>query len=131
MDWIAFLHIFTIVNKVLLFFLFFFRKNNSLANKLLALLILLPVFPILSNYIFYTGNIVNFSNWLFSTQILFSFFGPTYYFYCMEVTGRPFKYDTSKLLHLIPSVCVGLLWINHVFSGEATHQKLINSFLLE
>lgn len=131
MDWIAFLLIFTIVNKVLLFFLFFFRKNNSLANRLLALIILLPVFPILANYIFYMGDISAFPSWLFSTQLLFSFFGPIFLLYCLEVTGRPFKYNRSKLLHLIPSIFVVLLWVNYAFSGEVTHQKLIDSFVIE
>ena len=46
MDWIIFLQIFTIANKCLLFPLFWFKKNNSLANKLLALLILLPGAPV-------------------------------------------------------------------------------------
>lgn len=131
MDWIAFLLIFTIVNKVLLFLLFFFRKNNSLANRLLALIILLPVFPILSNYILYSGDVASFPDWLFFTQVLFSFFGPIYFFYCMEVTGRPFRYTKDKLLHLIPSSFVLLLWINYALSSEAEHQEFINSFLME
>lgn len=130
MDWIAFLHVFTIVNKVLLFFLFFFRKNNSLANRLLALLILLPVFPILSNYIFYIGYLSSFPGWLFFTQILFSLFGPIFLFYCLEVTGRQFKFSKDKLLHLIPCLFVILLWIKYILSDELAHQKLIDSFVL-
>lgn len=115
MDWIAFLHIFTIVNKLLLFPLFFFRKNNSLANRMLALLILLPVFPIISNYIFYTRPVSEFPHTMFASQLLFSLFGPVYFFYSMEMLGRTFKFSKLKLLHLLPALCILILWMVYTF----------------
>lgn len=129
MDWILFLHIFTIINKVLLFPLYFFRKNNSGANRMLAFIILLPVFPILSNYVFYTCPIADFPHSLFVSQVLFSFFGPIYFFYCMEMLGKPFKFTPNKLLHLLPSFCLLILWLGYTISGEAAQTAFAHSFL--
>src|SRR5690606_15931910 len=115
MDWILFLHVFTVVNKVLLFPLYFFRKNNARANHMLAFLILLPSFPIMSNCIFYIRPIADFPNSLFASQILFSFFGPNYLFYCLEILGKPFQFTLSKLGHAVPSFCLLVLWLHYIF----------------
>lgn len=128
MDWILFLHIFTIINKVLLFPLFFFRKHNSMANRMLALLILLPVFPIVSNYIFYQGPSVYFVPSLFISQIIFSFFGPVYLFYCLQMIGKPFKIDKKKLFHLLPSFSVAVLFICYLLAGNKTQLAFEQSF---
>jgi len=129
MDFIIFLHVFTITNKLLLFLLFFSKRNNSLANKMLALLILLPAFPMVSNYIFYTEDISHFPPSLFLTQAILSFFGPIYFFYCKEMMGISFKRNRKNLLHLLPCIFVILLWINYAISSEIDQQKFMASFL--
>lgn len=129
MDFIIILHVFTITNKLLLFLLFFLKRNNSLANKMLALLILLPAFPIASNYIFYTADISYFPPSLFLTQAILSFFGPIYFFYCKEMMGISFKRNRKKLLHLLPCIFIILLWINYAVSSETEQQKFMESFL--
>src|SRR5690606_37324212 len=129
MDWILFLHVFTVVNKVLLFPLYFFRKNNSRANRMLAFLILLPAFPIISNYIFYTQPLtIVYAHSLFASQMLFSLFGPTYFFYCLEMLGKPFKLTKYKLLHILPSLCILLSWLVYSFSGENTQIEFVQGF---
>src|SRR5690606_24298153 len=77
-DWIYFLHGFTIINKCLLFPLFFFKKNNSAANRLLALLILLPAVPVAADFFIYSGYLKDFPYILFLYQVIINFFGPVY-----------------------------------------------------
>ena len=101
-----------------------------MANKLLALLILLPMFPILSNYKFYMGSVMSFPDWLFFSQVVFSFFGPIYLFYCLEMIGRPLRYSHNKLIHLIPAIAISVLWVNYLLSSDAEQQRFIESFSL-
>ena len=96
---------------------------------MLALLILLPAFPVLSNYIFYINDISLFPISLFLSQLIFSFFGPIYFFYCREMMGIPFKHSPKNLIHLLPCIFVILLWINYGISSESEQQKFIQSFL--
>jgi len=104
MDWIIFLHTFTIINKCLLFLLLWFKRSSSLSNKLLALLILLPVVPIFTDFLMYTGKLRSFPYMIFVYQIVFNLFGPVFLYYCLIMTGRAFTYHRSKFLHLL--VCL-------------------------
>lgn len=97
---------------------------------MLALLILLPAFPVLANYIFYTKGILYFPFTLFLSQTIFSFFGPIYFFYCKEMLGIPFEYSRKNLLHLLPFIFLLLLWGNYAISSEVSQQKFVQSFLL-
>ena len=129
MDWIVILHVFTIANKCLLFPLFWFKRNNSVANRLLALLILLPAVPVLSNYFIHTGKLHDYPHIIFIYQIFINQFGPVFYFYCMVMIGQPFKLDKFKLLHLLPSVFPVIFWVDYIFSSPAEQTEFINNFL--
>ncbi|HEY8401027.1 MAG TPA: hypothetical protein VIK89_07180, partial [Cytophagaceae bacterium] len=50
---ILLLNLFTIFNKVVIAFLLWFKKNNSLPNKLLALIVFFPAVTVLSNLLLY------------------------------------------------------------------------------
>jgi len=129
MDWIYFLHGFTIINKCLLFPLFFFKKNNSAANRLLALLILLPAVPVAADFFIYSGYLKDFPYILFLYQVIINFFGPVYYFYCMTMIGRPFKMNRNKLVHLLPSIIPLFLWADYASLSPAERSAYIAFFL--
>lgn len=129
MDWIIFLQIFTIANKCLLFPLFWFKKNNSLANKLLALLILLPGVPVVFSYIMYTGNLPAFPPCIFIYQIIVNLFGPVFYYYCMVMIGKPFTMTKDKLVHLLPSLFPVLLWLDFSLLDVSEQQNFVANFL--
>lgn len=129
MDWIIFLHVFTIVNKCLLFPLFWFKKNNSVANRLLALLILLPAVPVFSNFVIYTGKLQSFPHLLYIYQILINLFGPVYYFYCMTLVGQPFKFSKDKLLHLLPSILPLYFWLDFLMLSKQEQIDFVTHFL--
>jgi len=95
---------------------------------MLAILILLPVFPIISNYIFYTRPLSEFPATLFAAQILFSFFGPVYFFYSLKMLGVPFTFSKTKVLHLLPACCILILWMVYALSGNEKQQEFMNSF---
>ncbi len=97
---------------------------------MLAWLILLPAFPVMANYLFYTKGVFCFPFSLFLSQAIFSFFGPIYLLYCKEMMGIPFKGNRKQLLHLLPCILVLLLWINYAVSGEISQHKFVEGFLL-
>ncbi|MFD1629333.1 helix-turn-helix domain-containing protein [Pseudopedobacter beijingensis] len=129
MDWILFLNAFTIVNKLVLFSLFWFKKNNSASNRFLSVLILFSAIPVLSNYIIYTGGVKNFPHLIFIYQIFGNMVGPVFYFYCMEMIGRPFVFNKNKLLHLIPAVFPVIFWIDFLLLSEPEKHSFVIHYL--
>ena len=129
MDWILFLIVFTLVNKLLIFSLFWFKKNNSTANKLLSLLILFSAIPILSNYIIYSGGVQQFPHFIFIYQIFANMVGPAFFFYCMEMIGRPFVLNRNKLLHLIPAIFPLIFWIDFLYLPALERQEFVANYL--
>jgi AraC-like DNA-binding protein len=130
MDWIIFLHAFTIINKCLLFLLLWFKRNSSLSNKLLALLILLPVVPIFTDFLMYTGKLRSFPYMIFVYQIIFNLFGPVFFYYCSIMTGKTFTYRNSKLLHLL--VCLVPLYflIEFVLLDQTAQDSFAANYLV-
>ncbi len=51
---------FTILNLIFLFVILFFRKDNSLANKLLAFIVIIPGLNFVNNVIILSGSVSNF-----------------------------------------------------------------------
>jgi AraC-like DNA-binding protein len=98
---------FTIFNLVVLFVILFFRKENSLANKLLALIVINPGL----NFI---NNIFILSDWIFQFPFVYFFFQGTAVFYAPLVlaytnvlTGRRFKF-----LSLLNLLSLGLILLD-------------------
>ncbi|TZF82741.1 AraC family transcriptional regulator [Pedobacter sp. BS3] len=129
MDWVLFLIVFTVANKCLLFPLFWFKRNNSTANKLLALLVLLSAIPVLSNYIIYTGGLLKFPHTIFIYQMFGNLVGPVFFFYCMEMLGKPFVFNKSKLLHLLPSLFPVIFWIDFLMLNDTDQVAFAQNYL--
>lgn len=73
---------------VFVFFLLFFRKNNSLSNKILAFVFLLPGINFIVNILILT-NLIDYIPWIFFLfQITASMFGPVTYYYINSLTAH-------------------------------------------
>lgn len=129
MDWILFFIVFAIINKFIISPLFWFKKNNSKANKLLALLILLSAFPMVSNYIIYTDKLHYFPYTVFIYQMLANLIGPVLYFYCMEMIGKSFVFSKGKLLHLLPALFPLIFWIDFMLLSPQEQEEFIRYYL--
>jgi len=129
MDWIVFLHVFTIINKCLLFLLFWFKRNSSVANRLLALLVLLPAVPVLFDYFIYIDTLPDYPYVIFIYQVVINVFGPAFYFYCMVMIGQPFSFDHRKLWHVLPSIFPLIFWVDYLYSSAAEQVNFVNNFL--
>ncbi len=82
------LNIITLANLLLLFSLLYFRKNNSLPNKVLALILINPGINFLSNIVVLSGYFHAFPWFYFFAQITCFLFAPLVYFYVCLFTGN-------------------------------------------
>jgi hypothetical protein len=102
MDLIVLLNALTIINKVLFFLLFWFKKNNSVANKLLAWLILLPAIATIVNLSWYLGVLEPAAPGFALAQIFTFLFPPTLLWYCESMMGKEFRWTYKTKLHFVP-----------------------------
>lgn len=74
-------------NLIILFFAFFFRKNNTLPNKILALILLDTAVSFMGNATIVGGYFANFPYLFFLSWCTSSFFGPLVFGYTCLFTG--------------------------------------------
>ncbi|SDL15077.1 AraC-type DNA-binding protein [Pedobacter sp. ok626] len=75
------------LNLIILFIAFFFRKNNTLPNKILALILLDTAISFLGNATIVGGYFTNFPYLFFLCWCTSSFFGPLFFTYTCLFTG--------------------------------------------
>jgi AraC-like DNA-binding protein len=75
------------LNLIILFIAFFFRKNNTLPNKILALILLDTAISFLGNATIAGGYFTDFPYLFFLSWCTSSFFGPLFFTYTCLFTG--------------------------------------------
>ncbi|NOZ46971.1 MAG: hypothetical protein GXO79_09345 [Chlorobi bacterium] len=120
----------TILNLIILFIILFFRKNNTLPNKILAFILLIPAFNFLSNYFILSHNIVRFPLIIFINQTLVFFLAPLLLYYCTLFISSKFKL-MSILNVLTLSAIIFCLYISIKFSlkNEELKESFINKIM--
>ncbi|WP_316810450.1 AraC family transcriptional regulator [Pedobacter heparinus] len=98
------LNIITLANLLLLFSLLYFRKDNSLPNKILALILINPGINFLSNIVVLSGYFPSFPYFYFFAQITCFLFAPLVYAYVCLFTGS--KINLKNPLFLCTGVCM-------------------------
>lgn len=79
------------INLIILFVALFFRKNNTLPNKILALILLDTAISFLGNATITGGYFKDFPYLFFLSWCTSSFFGPLVFTYTCLLTGFPIK----------------------------------------
>lgn len=79
------------VNLIILFVAFFFRKDNTLPNKILALILLDTAISFLGNATVVGGYFTNFPYLFFLSWCTSSYFGPLFFTYTCLFTGSHLK----------------------------------------
>lgn len=101
------LNIITLANLVLLFSLLYFRKDNSLPNKILALILINPGINFLSNIVVLSGYFSSFPYFYFFAQTTCFLFAPLVYSYVCLFTGSRIKFKNP--LFIITAFCMLLV----------------------
>lgn len=101
------LNIITLANLILLFSLLYFRKESSLPNKILALILINPGINFLSNIIVLSGYFYAFPYFYFFAQVTCFLFAPLVYFYVSLFTQTRIK--RTNPLFLITACCLLLV----------------------
>lgn len=101
------LNIITLSNLILLFSLLYFRKENSLPNKILALILINPGINFLSNIIVLSGHFYAFPYFYFFAQATCFLFAPLVYIYVSLFTQT--KTKPSNPLFIITFCCLLLV----------------------
>jgi AraC-like DNA-binding protein len=80
------------------------KKNNSLADRILALWLFIISFHLFLFYAFLTGKIYNYP-WLLGVHFpLPLFHGPFLYLYALALTGQLEKFRLKNALHFLPAL---------------------------
>jgi len=89
----------------------FMKKENALANKLMAAFLIVISLWLCDNFMRIAGIYRQNANYYFK-PIYYSFaFGPLIYLYVRSIVNSNFKLKKSHLLHLIPVLVQGLLYL--------------------
>lgn len=101
------LNIITLANLILLFSLLYFRKDNSLPNKILALILINPGINFLSNIVVLSGYFPAFPYFYFFAQTTCFLFAPLVYTYVCLFTGS--RISLKNPLFLCTGMCMLLV----------------------
>lgn len=112
---------------VFVFFLLFFRKNNSLSNKLLAFVFLLPGINFIVNILILT-NLIDFVPWVFFLfQITGSIFGPVTYYYINSLTAHKTTTTDKVLFAFSTLIIIAIIYVGvsfYLLDGTAQFEYL-------
>lgn len=103
-------NIFTTINLVLLFIFLFFRKNNSITNKLLGLIILNPGLNFINNIVIQSGYIDKFPISLFLFYGTGQFYGMLMLAYSQLMIGEKYRWNTFLNYFTFMIVLLDIYW---------------------
>ena len=98
------INLITAANLIILFIILFFRHQNSLPNRILGIILLLPAFSFINNYIVLSGFVYKFPSIVFITQLIVILGPPLIYYYIKLLIGN------KRKLFFILNVLTLLLW---------------------
>ncbi len=104
-------------------------RGNRIANRILALLLILFAASITLHTLAYTRYLFKFPHLIKIAAPLPFLFGPLFYFYVKALTRREFSFDKKDLLHFLPIVlCAASIIPFYLQSAEDKTQHLLGEF---
>ena len=98
------INIITALNLLILFSILFFRKENTLPNKILAFILLLPALSFINNYLILSKQVCLFPSIVFISQIGALVGAPLIYRYTRIFMGR--KWNPYFILHILSFLAI-------------------------
>ena len=92
----------SIINQLILASIIFAASKKKQHNILLGILILLPLFPNVFNYLIFSGNIAPVKYIIYLAVLSNIWYAPVLYFFVQSIFGIPYKFRASHLMHTIP-----------------------------
>jgi len=121
-SWLSIVYFIGIIQGILLFFALYFRKNNSRANRALAILIMLMTFILLNGYFNRIHLYIRLPHLLLVTFPLPFLYGPIMIGYVRLLTKALLFWEKKHLWHLLPAVAVAVYFGPFYF--KPGYQKL-------
>ncbi len=106
------INIVTTVNLVIMFCILFFRKQNTIPNKILAFILLLPALNYINNYLILSNHLSGFPSIVFLSQAGALVCTVLIFQYTQIFMGR--KFNPFNVLNILTSVAV-LFCLFHYF----------------
>ncbi len=119
------LHMLTIFNHFLMALILWLRKNNTRANKILGVIIILPTFPFISNLLVYLDKITPVYIFIYISLSIGLLFGPCLLYYFNLMLGRTLQFNRKQLLHFIPSLLAVIVSLSQLFLSHEQKMALI------
>lgn len=119
------LHIFAIFNQIVMALILWLRKNNTLANKILGLIIIIPVFPFINNLLVYLDKIGPVFFLLYFNASIGLLFGPALLYYFNLMIGREIKFKAKHFVHFIPSLITTIMSLSLLFLNDEEKAAII------
>lgn len=126
------LNLLVLLNVLIISSLLFFRKNNTLPNKILALIFLIPGLNFANNINILAGTIYSFPYPYFVVQGTALLFAPAVYYYILLLIGK--KITRHKVLLIFSGLllCFDIyMGIEFAFFNKTAQHQYITSLLQE
>jgi AraC-like DNA-binding protein len=126
------INIVTALNLCILFIVLYFRKENTLPNRLLAFILLLPALSFVNNYLILSKTIYLFPSIVFISQIGALVGAPLIYLYTRIFMGG--KWNPYFILNILTVIAIlTCLHFFIIFLGYDTHAKnqFVNNLIHE
>ncbi|MGY5355573.1 helix-turn-helix domain-containing protein [Wenyingzhuangia sp. IMCC45467] len=113
-------------NLMVLFLILFFKKNNTLVNKVLGLLVFIPSVVLIINPLLYLEYFSEYLVFIFLGSSTTFLFGPLLLFYIYLVQGHSYQFKRKHLIHFFPVFIVTIygIYIN-LQSKEFIHENYL------
>lgn len=123
-------NIFTTINLVIMFFVLFFRRNNTLLNRLLGIILLLPAVSFFGNFYLFSEDLYRFPGFIYINQAT-SILGPMLIAWYFNIfTGKRSK--RTLILHGLSSVAIlfCLFYLIRFYTENPVRQaELVNAVI--
>lgn len=121
-----FANLFVFINALIIFGIFLFRKNNSLPNRILAFIFLIPSLYFLNSTLLLSGLIHKIPWLFFAVQIVAPVFHILVYLYVQLFLGKKLKLNSSlTLLSVVLISGIAYITVNFYSSGTDFRQEYI------
>lgn len=102
------------------------RKNNTRANKILALIIVLPAGAFFTNLLVYLDQIGTMFILVYFNVAISLLFGPSLLYYFNLMLGRKVVFQNKQVLHLVPSLVVGIIGLSLISLNTQERDALLD-----
>lgn len=108
----------TAINLMVLSFILLFKKNNTLTNKVLGMLVFIPSIVLMVNPLLYSNYFSNYLLFVFLGFSITFLFGPLLLLYIHLVLGDTYQFKRKQLLHFFPLCMVAIYGIQINFQSD-------------